>query len=166
MKISNNSKVWSDTGQSAGDLNQPPCGEVRGCEHASIFENALRYLLRGIDSHHRRTLFSALHRAPVFPLRCCGDCDCAIRGFCEADSAARATATYRQGNVALQKGIWFPPARISRKKLCGGTKESEGHNSGLGLVAQGEIDSANRHFRSAVKLSPDLCAAHMNFSSR
>jgi len=45
-------------------------------------------------------------------------------------------------------------------------KSPEGHNSlGWVLLAQGEIDSAIVHFRSAVKLSPDFALAHMNFSS-
>jgi hypothetical protein len=38
----NHSKVWCGMVHPDGEFNHAACGQARGCEHASIFENALQ----------------------------------------------------------------------------------------------------------------------------
>src|SRR5256886_14175058 len=116
---------------------------------------------------HRWTLalrfcFALLFLCCAAPLKCATQSASSVK----ADAASRATATYQQGMLALQKGDLVSARAAFEKVVRLAPRSPEGHNSlGWVLLAQGEIDAATVHFRSAVKLNPDFALAHMNFSS-
>jgi len=116
---------------------------------------------------HRRTPFFQLCTAlPVFSSALLRRLRCAIRGFCEGGFSRARDRDLPARHVGATEGRSGFRPRGFRESCAAGTKESRGTQlSGLGLLAQGEIDSAIVHFRSAVKLSPDFALAHMNFSS-
>jgi len=116
---------------------------------------------------HHRTPFFQLCNALLF-FFCAAAVICAAQsaGSSKADSASRATATYQQGMSALHKGDLASARTAFERVLRLAPQSPEGHNSlGWVLLAQGEVDAAIAHFRTAVKLNPEFAQAHMNLAN-
>src|SRR5882762_4702864 len=126
------------------------------------------YLLRGIDSHSSPdAFFPALHRAPVFLLRCCGDVRCAIRGFCEGGfSRARDRDLPARYVGATERRSSFRP-RGFRESCAAGTEESRGTQlSGLGLARAGRDRFRDRSLPVCGETESRFCAGPYEFLQR